>query len=210
VAYAKLAIVLSGALAVAVGAMALSKAPPRVVWGMRANANMTSTSGNFSACQAGETLPAHVTAIRMSMGAGIGPTVHVKAYAGGRILTQGSRSPTWTGRSVTVPVSPLSRAVSGVRLCVGVGPNSDPLYVYGVETSPALAAISSDGRPLPGRMGVEYLAAGRGSWWSRSLSVARHMGLGHPISGSWVALLVALLVAGVVALTIRLAWRELP
>jgi len=51
---------------------------------------------------------------------------------------------------------------------------------------------------------------GGGSWWSRALSVARHMGIGHAISGTWVALLVAALVAALCALVIRLGWRELP
>jgi hypothetical protein len=188
----------------------LSEAPARVVRGVRANADVAKTSGDFGACQAGEALPAQVDAIRMSVGAGIGPTVHVKAYAGSHILTQGSRPPNWTGRSVTVPVAPLNHASSSVKLCVTVGPNSDPLYVYGVEAPPARAAVSSEGQTLPGRIGVEYLAAGHGSWWSRALSVARHIGLGHAISGSWVALLVVVLVGSVAALALRLAWMELP
>lgn len=209
-AYARLTLVSSCVLILVVAALTLSKAPVRVVSGVRADADVASTSGDFTACQSGETLPAHVTAIRLSIGAGIGPPVRVKAYDGTRLVTSGSRSPTWTGRSVTVPVSPASRAVAGAKLCVAVGPNSSPLFVYGVQAPPGRAALSSDGHTLPGRIGVEYLAPGHGSWWSRGLSVARRMGLGRAISGSWVALLAALLTGGVLALALRLAWRELP
>ena len=42
---------------------------------------------------------------------------------------------------------------------------------------------------------VEYLRAGHGSWWSRASSVARHMGLGHAASGTWIVfLLIALMI----------------
>ncbi|HTA98803.1 MAG TPA: hypothetical protein VK730_14320 [Solirubrobacteraceae bacterium] len=205
-----LTIALCLAVVAAMAAVTLSEAPPRVVRGVRANMDVAYTYGDFAACQGEEVLPRDISAMRMSVGAGIGPTVHVKVYAGSRILTQGSHPSGWAGGSVTVPVAPLNRASSNVKLCVAVEPNSEPIYVYGVEALPARAAVSSEGRTLPGRIGVEYLAAGHGSWWSRALLVARHMGLGHAIRGTWVALLVVALVGSVAALAVRLAWKELP
>lgn len=73
---------------------------------------------------------------------------------------------------------------------------------------PATATVNAV--PLGGRVGVEYLAAGRGSWWSRLSSVAAHLGLGRAYSGAWIALLVAALMAAVGVLAVRLTARELP
>jgi hypothetical protein len=206
----KLTIVVCLASIAAMVAVTLTKAPPRVVDGVGSNADMTFTTGDFAACQADEVLLHGVSAIRLGVAAGLGPAVHVRAYSGSRVLTQGSRSANWTGYSVTVSVAPLKRTVSHVKLCLAVGPNSGPVYIFGRNSLPQRAAVSAGGQTLPGRVGVEYLAAGSGSWWSRALSVARHMGIGHALSGSWVALLVAVLVGAVAALTTRLAWRELP
>ncbi|HEV3094006.1 MAG TPA: hypothetical protein VGY30_05770 [Solirubrobacteraceae bacterium] len=206
----KLTIALCLAVAAVMAVVTLSEAPARVVRGVRANADVASTDGDFAACQREEVLPRDISAVRMSVAAGIGPPVRVRAYSGARLLTEGSRPPNWTAGSVTVPLKPLDRNVSNITLCVAVGPNSDPLYVYGVLTLPQQAAFSAQGQPLPGRIGVEYLAAGNGSWFSRALAVARHMGIGHALSGSWVALLVAVLTGAIAVLAVRLAWRELP
>jgi hypothetical protein len=65
------------------------------------------------------------------------------------------------------------------------------------------------GQRLPGRIDIEYLGSGQGSWWSRLLPVARHMGLGRAFSGTWIVLLVAAMVAAVGALAGRLVLREL-
>jgi hypothetical protein len=208
---AKLVIVLSvAALAAAVGAVVLSEAPAQVVRGNGSNANMGFTTGRFGACQAGEVLPRGVSAIRVGVAANLGPLVTVNVYSGSDVVARGSHPPNWTGRSVTVSLTPLNRSVSMTKLCIAVGPNSEPVYIYGRDTPTGFAATSAEGQKLPGRVGVEYLAPGRGSWWSRALLVARHMGIGHAFSGSWVALLLALLVGGVVALTVRLAWQEMP
>lgn len=207
---AKLAIVSSCALVLSVAVIVLGKAPPRVVAGRPANTDVASTHGDFAACQRGEELPAHATAVRLSMGSDLGPSVYLKMYEGSRLLTSGSRSPNWTGGSVTVPLTPLERAAPNVKLCVKVAPNSGPLYVYGRQAPASRLAVSDKGQVLAARIGVEYLAAGHGSWWSRALSVARRIGLGHAFGGSGWALLLGLLVAGMFALAIRLAWRELP
>jgi hypothetical protein len=97
-----------------------------------------------------------------------------------------------------------------VTLCVAVGPNSEPIFIFGREAPQREAAVATGEGRLRGRMGVEYLTAGRRSWWSRILPVARHMGLGHALSGTWVVLLIAALVGAVGLLAMRLTLRELP
>ena len=212
------------ALLAVVGAVTLTRSPPRVVrvgqpGGDVANSTLVHVAIDFTVCQPDETLPAGVTGIRLALWAFYGARVNLRVYEGSQILTAGSRGADWTSDSVTVPVRPLAHATSGVELCFGLGPNSQPMSVLGVA-SPInrSASISAGDSPTPtsgrellgGRMGVEYLAAGTGSWWSRIVTVARHMGLGRSYSGTWIALLVAALMAAVAALAIRLTWRELP
>jgi hypothetical protein len=207
---AKVALLLSLALTAIVGSLLLTRPPLRVVRvGAKPERALGSTTGTPAVCQADETLPAGVTAIRVGLEASFGPRVLVRAYSGPRIVTAGSRGPNWTSSSVTVPVHPLEHAVSHVKVCFSVPANSGFLQLYGARAVGRQAAVGREGQPLPGRMSLEYMAPGGGSWWSRALSVARHMGVGHAIGGTWVALLVATLVAAVIALVTALAWREL-
>jgi hypothetical protein len=192
-------------------ALTLTRSPPRVVrTSSLGQATVASTLGEASFCQAGEALPAGVSAIRLTVWAYFGVNIHVTVSSGSRTLTTGRRGPDWTGSSVTIPVTPLRHAVSPVKVCVDVGPNSEVLYFSGSEAPRSAAAVASTGEPLAGRQGIEYLAAGNRSWWSRIVEVARHIGLGHALTGTWVVLLIAALMAAAGGLTIRVALRELP
>jgi hypothetical protein len=207
----KVTLGVSIALMIIVGALTLTRSPPRVV---RVSASSNDTLGtavaDIEVCQASEVLPAGVPAIRLAVGAYYGARVRVKAYSGSRVIMEGKRGANWTGNSVTVPVTPLSHTTSHVKLCVEVGPNSELVYFSGSPASAQESAVSRGGEPLGGRMGIEYLAPGRGSWWSRILPVARHIGLGHVVSGTWIVLLIAALMAAVGLLALRLTLRELP
>jgi hypothetical protein len=198
------------ALLAAASAMALTRSPPRVVrTGQQEGALVASTTAAAVGCQTGETLPADVSGIRVSIWAFFGTSVHVAVYSGSHVLTEGSRGPDWTGSTVTVPVTPLHHAVSPVKVCFRVGPDSEILYFLGAQASPAEATIGTAGQQLAGRMDFEYLAAGQGSWWSRIGQVANHMGLGHALTGVWVVLLVLALMAATGVLAVRLVLREL-
>lgn len=210
------------ALIAAAVVLTLTRSPPPVVGASASpiTALLGHVRGDISVCQANEVLPASVSGIRLSMWAFLGWDMHVAAYQGSRVLTEGRRGADWTSDSVTVPVKPLDHATSNVALCFAIGPNSEPALILGTRTPPREAAVvlrSATPRPggaskgrLPGRVGVEYLAAGRGSWWSRAQSVARRMGLGRSFSGTWIAVLIAALIAGVGVLAVRLTLRELP
>jgi hypothetical protein len=195
----------------AVGALTLTRSPSRVVrTSSLGQASVATAIADASFCQAGEALPAGVSGIRLSIWAFFGANIRVTVFSGSQKLTTGRRGPDWTGSTVTIPVVPLRHAVSPVKVCVDVGPNSEVLYFTGSEAPRSAAAVTSTGEPLGGRLGIEYLAAGDRSWWSRILEVARHMGLGHALAGTWVVLLVAALMAAVGGLAIRVALRELP
>jgi hypothetical protein len=161
-----------------------------------------------SACQPNELLPRETTAIRLRTWAFFGPRVTVDVLAHGHVIARGERGSGWTGGVVTIPVSRLPTARSGVDLCFTLflnGDESDELV--GEPTTRALAARGPEGS-LPGRVRVEYLRPSRSSWWSLAPEVARRMGLGHAGSGTWSVVLVVALMGSVAALSALAILRE--
>jgi hypothetical protein len=209
------------ALIAAITAYTLTRSPPRVV---RVNSNNEAVldliDRGLGLCQPGETLPADVTALRLSLWAFVGYDVHVRLYRGTQLLTEGHRGADWTSDSVTVPVKPLSYPSSEVTLCVAIGPDSEPGIVLGAQTHGQQSAVFLTGEtPTPadettesvgGKVDVEYLTSGRVSWWSGLYSVAQHMGLGRAFSGTWITWLIAALIAVTGFLALRLTLREVP
>jgi hypothetical protein len=176
--------------------------------GTPAGESIVEATNYAEACQADEVLPAGISAIRLTLVSAVGPRVSVTALAGTHVLTSGVAGSGWTSGAVTVPVRPLARAVSHVRICFGLGPTVENVLIGGSKTSPAVAA-RSEGKPLPGRITIEYMRAGRSSWWSLASTVARHIGLGRAPSGTWIALLMLALMGAAVATASWLVVREL-
>lgn len=174
-----------------------------------ANEPILEAGSGAHACQTERVLPAGIAAIRLTLVADAGPRVRVTALSGGQVLTDGVANSGWTSGAVTVPVKPIARAVSGVQICFSLGPSAEGVQVGGSRTSAAVAARGTDGSALPGRFTVEYMRAGSSSWWSLIRTVARHMGLGHAPSGSWIALLALVLMATALTAGSWLAVKEL-
>jgi hypothetical protein len=166
------------------------------------------TAHGASYCQAREVLPRGSTAIRIWIDASYGPRVSVSVSARGRRLTGGERGSGWSGGSVTVPLRPLARTISGVSVCVSFRLRDETVIVQGSAT-PASAATRVDGRALAGHMWIEYLRPGARSWASLASATARRLGFGHAAAGIWVALLALGLLASVVVLASSLLLREL-
>jgi hypothetical protein len=162
-----------------------------------------------SACQAGEVLPAGITAIRLTLVAAVGPRVNLSVLSGARVLTSGVAASGWTSGAVTVPVKALPHTVTPVRICFKLGPSAEAVQLGGSRANVMTAARSLSGVPLPGRFTVEYMRRGDSSWWSLAKTAARHMGLGRAPSGTWVALLVLLLMGTAVATASWLIVKEL-
>jgi hypothetical protein len=158
-------------------------------------------------CQAGEILPRSTSAIRLAVLAALGPKVTLRALSGSEVVTEGTRPAGWVGGSVTVAVRPVSRTLAPVRICFALSQMNGPVQVLGWPTSSR--ATTSNGRPLSGRVGIEYLRPGRRSWWSLAGATARRLGLGRANSGTWNALLAAALTATFVALSSWLVLEEL-
>jgi hypothetical protein len=196
---------------------ALTRSPPTVVRAALSPESglLGTTSSEPTICQGNELLPRNVTAVRFGLWAFFGSTAHVAAYRNSRVVTQGSRDAAWTSPSVTVPVKPLDRATPNTRICLAFRPNSEPIILTGGGVHGKAGAVVYEpgvkptGTLLAGRMNIEYLSSGTGSWWSRALTVARHIGLGHFVGGTWLVLLIAALMAAVGVLAIRLTLREI-
>jgi hypothetical protein len=162
-----------------------------------------------SYCQAGETLPQGTSALRVWLDTIYGPRVEVAASSHGRRLTSGERGSGWVGGSVTIPVRPLARTVSGVTVCVTFRAQDETVAVQG-NLTPTASATQQGGQALPGRMWIEYLRPGKHSWASLVTATARRMGLGRAAAGIWVVFLALGLVAAVIVLTATLVIKELP
>lgn len=138
-------------------------------------------------CQGGESLPASTQALRMSLIAYVGPAVSVTVSEGDRIVATGHRGPGWVAGSLTIQLHPEAKRRTPADICLHRDPIDVPLGLFG-NLSSAHRAATVDGRPLQGRIRIEYLARGRRSWLALTHDVIRRLGLGHEPHGGWIAI----------------------
>ncbi len=169
---------------------------------------LASTRRDASVCQPGETLPQGTTAIRLSLGASVGPRVRVRVSAGEHTITSGEAESAWTGWVVTVPVRPLARTVRNAGVCASFPVHNETVTVFGTR-APAVLAAHAGGRALSGRMSIEYLRPGTRSWASLASTVVRNMGFGRAHGGAWIVLLALALLATVTVLAARFVFTDL-
>jgi hypothetical protein len=162
-------------------------------------------------CQANERLPASTAALRVSLGAiaDVGPAVSVTVSHAGQGAARGHRSAGWNGSSLTVPLQPPVATPIDATICLTRGPGGMPVELTGNNAPTALAA-TANGKPLPGRMRIEYLRRGHRSWLSLAKRVARRLGLGHAPLGAWILLPLAAMMAIAVTLGAWLLIHEAP
>jgi hypothetical protein len=167
-------------------------------------------------CQDAESLPEGTSSIRVSLSSdpGPGPAVRLRVSKGGRTAASGRVAPGWSGRSATVPIQPVERAVHGALVCVSTGPGA-PTTLLGSSHTKIGAPWTGgtdpvDDRPIGHRFRIDYLRAGRATWWGLAPTMARRLGLNTVVRGPWAALLaIALMVAATTLVTLRLL-RDLP
>lgn len=155
-------------------------------------------AGGSARCQGGELLPRDAAALRISLRSARGPALGVVALAGGRRVASGRRAAGWSGASVVVPLADRPARDVAARVCVTLGASGSRVDVLGSPAAP----------PAPARMRIDYLRAGRESWFSLLPSIAARLGRAHAWSGPSVAIAVALLTALAVALALRVALAE--
>jgi hypothetical protein len=110
---------------------------------------------------------------------------------------------------VTIPLTRAKLAASATDVCLRVAGRSD--VVLGGEGGPiGRDSELVNGKPQGGRIGMVYLRPGKESWW-QLLSVLDHrFGLGKAsFFGDWTLVVIALMMLGLWAVTVRLLVREL-
>jgi hypothetical protein len=187
--------------------LVLLDSPPEVAGtnGVPALSAVGYLAGGAKGCQQGGTIPRGTSAVRLSFGSNVGPSVAVRAYSNSSLVTEGSRPSGWgITETVTVPVKTVAETAPNSELCITLGPVTEPVEVHGA----ALSARGPNGtvKRLE-RFRIEYLRQAGGSWWSRISTVARRLGLGHAPSGTWVAVLELLLMLAAAAIAVRLVLR---
>jgi hypothetical protein len=208
----RIKIVLAGGLALTAIAVfvALLHSPAMVIAtnGVPATVPLGGATEDVGACQAGETLPAGTSAIRIALEATTGPRVSVKVIEGTRVITGGTEGPGWYGSVVTVPIRALRRAFPHAKVCFQTSLLTGEIAMFGARTLPSIAA-SANGKALPGRVRISYLKPSDQSWWSLAGSVIEHLSLGRAASGTWIVLPIAALGAAAIALGSWVLTREL-
>ncbi len=164
-------------------------------------------SPNTTVCQANERIPPSTAALRMSLIAYVGPAVSVTVSHQGQILARGHRNAGWVSSTLTLPLKRQVTTSTQATICLTRGGGA---AVAGLEgnTAPRALAATVNGKPLSGRLRIEYLAHGHQSWLSLAKHVARRLGLGHSPSGTWIVLPLALIMTLAVTLGAWLLLRE--
>jgi hypothetical protein len=175
--------------------------------GIQVTSHLGAVNGAGAYCQPDEELPAHISAIRLSLGATTGPRIVVTVLSGKRLITSGAVASGWYGSAVTVPVRLLPQAHSPVTICTRFHALNGIVGVLGEAAGPTVAG--RDGF-LPGRLSIVYLRPGDRSWWSLAGSVIDNMALGRAASGRWVVFAIVALIVTAIALASLALTRELP
>jgi hypothetical protein len=164
-------------------------------------------SPHATVCQANERLPASTAALRVSLIAYIGPAVSLTVSHGSQIVASGHRNTGWVGGSLTLPLQPPLATPIDAKICLTRDSGALLAGLLG-DAAPSTLTATINGKPLPGRMRIEYLTRGHRSWLSLAKHVARRLGLGHAPSGTWIVLPLAAMMAIAVALGAWLLMRE--
>jgi hypothetical protein len=191
------------ALAITVTA---SNSPP-VVAGTNAVAPegfVATTRGDATFCQDGETLPRDTSAIRLWVNTNISPSVEALVSSESQLLTRGTQQAGPLTAAIAVPVTPVARTVTDARLCFRLGPAVEPVKLVG-----GTAPVRRRGEAPVLKIRVEYLRAGRRSWWSLLPTLARRIGYGRAPSGAWVVFIPLLLMACAAFIAAGLLLRQL-
>jgi hypothetical protein len=168
---------------------------------VRVMAQLDMLRGGQTLCQRGELVPGGTGAIAASLLSPPegGAAVRIAVIAGGTTVARGGAPAGWRGEALTIPLRPVLARATPARVCVtAAGGGLVGLAGEAAADGRGRAAIGR--RALGGELRLVYLRPHAESWWSSAPAVVRRLGAGHPLGGSAIAVLLALLVASSVAL----------
>jgi hypothetical protein len=200
-----------GLLAIAIaGVTVLARSEPR-----RSGTNLISYAGlviplapGQQLCEPGELLPGDTGALRLiaDSGAYPGPRLRASIIAPQGPVSSGELKPGWRSGTVLIPLARVARTLPSATVCLR---NAGSRAVLFGGSAPASGFVIEDaGKPLSGRLRIEYMRPGSESWLQLLPTLAHRFSLAKSDlvrHWAWVAALVLMLLA--VVLAVRTASR---
>jgi hypothetical protein len=197
-----------GGVLLAVGLVAVlsrSAARPTGMNRVRATAQLGVLRPGQTVCQREELVPRGTGALAASLlpsPAG-GGAVRVAVVTVGESVAGGELPAGWRDATPTLPLRPVLARDTPARVCItAAGAQLVGLAGEAAAQGGGRAAVGA--RALGGDVRLVYLPPRAASWWSSLSTVVGRMDAGHPLGGTAIALLVALLLACSAALA---AWQ---
>lgn len=161
-------------------------------------------------CEPDELLPGDTGGLRLSASSGAepGPRLDVTIAAGARRLASGGLAAGWRSGTITIPVS-VVHATQGATVCL-VNRGSSRVS-FGGSVPDANFYVALGGKPLSGRLRIEYMRPGSESWLALLPALLHRFSLAKAdLVRHWAAPAVLLLMVLAIALALRTILREEP
>lgn len=174
------ALVVAGLLALTGWAVVgLSRSEPR-----RSGTNLTKDVGYViplgsrqELCEPGELLPGDTGALRLraSSSAPGGPRLSVSISDSAGRISSGALAQGWRSGTVSIPVSRIAQTLPAATVCIAnLG---DRQVSFGGSAPDASFYVAIAGKPLSGRLRIEYMRPGSESWFSLLPTLAHRFSL---------------------------------
>jgi hypothetical protein len=160
-------------------------------------------------CEPGELLPGDTGALRLRASAGAlpGPPVAVTVSDARGQLSAGALRAGWRTGVVTIPLTTVRHTVASATICL-VNRGSRAIALGG-SVPDADFYVVLDGKPVNGRMRLEYMRPGRESWLSLLPTLAHRFSLAKgDVVRHWAAAAAIVLMLLAVVLAVRTMLRE--
>jgi hypothetical protein len=206
---------------VAVGVLAIAIAGVAVLLQSaqrRSGTNLTANTGfvigvaaGQQLCEPGELVPGDTGGLRLSASSGAlpGPRLDATVGAGTKLLAAGHLATGWRTGTVTIPLSRIAATQQNASVClVNRGTST---VSFGGSVPDANFYVVLGGKPLSGRMRIEYMRPGSESWLSLLPTLTHRFSLAKgDLVRHWAAPAALLLMLLAIGLALRTILREEP
>jgi hypothetical protein len=198
-----------GLLAIAIaGVVVLSRSAPR-----RSGTNLISDFGfviplapGQQLCEPAELVPGDTGGLRLAVDSGAfpGPRLQASINAPQGPVSSGELKPGWRSGTILVPLDRIPRTLPSATVCLR---NAGSREVRFGGSTPASGFVIEDaGKPLSGRLRIEYMRPGSESWFALLPTLVHRFSLAKSDivrHWAWIAVIVLMLLAvGVAARTV--------
>lgn len=185
----------------------------------RAGTNLTSELGFAiplepfqEVCEPGELVPGDTGALRLDASTGGRPGPALSARVSGpaaALLSSGRLAAGWREGSVRIPLTRVAHTAPGATICLrNLGPGK---VAFAGSVPDSVFQIQLAGKPLGGRMRIEYMRPGSETWLTLLPTLVHRFALAKAdVVRHWAAAAVLVLMLLAVALAARTLVREEP